>query len=57
MQIIVVLSQIPINLSVLSNLIRQGFGSIKVICEMSWIKIFSCDLLSIKILSRSKSSN
>ena len=39
------------------NLIHKGFEPIKALYEMSYIKIFSCDFSSIKILSISKSSN
>ena len=46
-----------INPSILSNLIRKGFAPIKVFYEMSSIKIFLCDFSSIKLLSKSKSSN
>ena len=39
-----------------SNLIRNGFKLIKVLFEMSYIKIFPYDFSSSKILLRSKSS-
>ena len=42
--------------SILKNLIRKGFGLIKVLYEMSEIKL-SCGFSSIKILSRLKFSN
>ena len=45
------------NLSILSNLIRKSLATIKVLCEMFETKIFSFDFSSIKIFSRSKSSN
>ena len=37
------------NPSTLSNLIRNGFGSIKVLYKMSQIKIFSYDFSASKV--------
>ena len=45
-----------INPSISSNLINNGFEPVEVLCEMLQTKIFSCDLSSLKILSRSRSS-
>ena len=39
-----------INPSILSNLIRDGFGPVEVLYEMLQTEIFSCNFLSNKIL-------
>ena len=52
-----ILSLILINLPILLNLVPKDFGSIKVLYEMSKIKIFLRGFSSIKILSQSKSTD
>ena len=49
-------SKTLINPTILSNLIREGLKSIKLLYGMLRNKIFSRDFSSIKMLSRSKSS-
>ena len=49
-------SKTLINPTILSNLIPEGLKSIKLLYGMLRNKIFSRDFLSIKMLSRSKSS-
>ena len=50
-------SETLINPSILLNVICKGFKPIKILYQMLETKIFSFDFSSIKILSRSKSSN
>ena len=49
--------QNPINPSILSNLICNGFAPIKVLYKMSQIKKISYNFSSIKISSKSKFLN